>query len=178
MNHPLPTTHPMNQAPAANNARSAGVVWVIVQTLLLAALIFVAPCWSGHWPLALSMGAGIASLLYAAWTGLLGVRDLGRNRTPLPAPQADAELVTTGIYARLRHPLNASMMAMGLGWACLWSSGPALGIAMALAWFLHAKSRHEEQLLLQKFADYARYASLVPRYFSRLSGPKSPRSFP
>ena len=168
MNHPLPTTHPMNQAPAANNARSAGVVWVIVQTLLLAALIFVAPCWPGHWPLALSMGAGIASLLYAAWTGLLGVRDLGRNRTPYPQPRDGSELVQHGIYARVRHPLYTSVMLASLGWALIWQSGPAFVAALVLLPFFHAKARREEQWLGGQFPGYPDYARRVPRFLPRL----------
>lgn len=159
-----------NRPPApAIRDRSSGVGWVVVQMLLLAALAVVAPLWRGHWPLVLSMGLGIVSLCYAAWTGLRGVRGLGRNLTPLPVPRAGGELITTGIYARLRHPLYAAVMAMGLGWACLWSSGPALGIALLLILFLHAKTLHEERLLRAKFADYNRYAASVPRYFPRLS---------
>jgi protein-S-isoprenylcysteine O-methyltransferase Ste14 len=54
---------------------------------------------------------------YAAWMGLGGVRSLGGNLTPLPAPREGGELVATGIFARVRHPLYASVMAMGFGWA-------------------------------------------------------------
>ena len=37
--------------------------------------------------------------------GLDGVRSVRRNLTPLPAPRDDGELVTRGIFARVRHPL-------------------------------------------------------------------------
>jgi protein-S-isoprenylcysteine O-methyltransferase Ste14 len=149
------------------------MAWVLAQTLLLAAVGLAAPRWPGQWPESVSVSIGSAAFLYAAWTGLSGVNRLGRNLTPLPAPRADSTLVTAGIYARVRHPLYASMMAMGLGWACFWSSGSALGIAVGFAIFLHAKARHEERLLRAKFAGYARYASLVPRYFPKMSKPQS-----
>jgi len=148
-----------------NHSRPRGAAWVFGQMLLLAALAIIAPWRRGHWPPALSFGLGAVLMLYAAWTGLSGVRHLGRNRTPLPEPRAGGELVTTGIYARLRHPLNASMMAMGCGWALLWSSPAGLALALALTLFLHAKTRLEEKLLCARFAGYADYARRVPRYF-------------
>ena len=141
-----------------------GAAWVFAQMLLLAALAIIAPWMRGQWPPALSFGLGAALMIYAAWTGLSGVRHLGRNRTPLPEPRAGGELVTTGIYARLRHPLNASMMAMGCGWALLWSSPAGLALALALTLFLHVKTRLEEKLLRARFAGYADYARRVPRY--------------
>jgi protein-S-isoprenylcysteine O-methyltransferase Ste14 len=140
------------------------MAWVIAQTLLLIAVGIAAPLWPGQWPGVVSVSIGSAAFLYAAWTGLGGVIRLGRNRTPLPAPRPGSTLVTTGIYARIRHPLYAAMMAMGLGWACFWSSGIALGIAAVFVVFLHAKARFEEGLLRARFEDYRRYASRVPRY--------------
>ena len=144
-----------------------GTAWVFGQMLLLAALAIIAPWRRGLWPSALSFGLGAVFLLYAAWTGLSGVRHLGRNRTPLPEPRAGGELVTTGIYAHLRHPLNASMMALGFGWALLWSSSAGLALALALTLFLHAKTRLEEHFLRTRFAGYADYARRVPRYLPR-----------
>lgn len=123
-----------------------------------------APLTSGAWPKVVGLSIGSATFLYAAWAGLSGVSRLGGNRTARPAPRADGTLVTTGIYAMIRHPLNAAMMAMGVGWACFWSSGAALGIAGIFILFLHFKSRLEERLLAERFSDYARYASRVPRY--------------
>lgn len=144
-----------------------GAAWVFGQMLLLAALAVIAPWTRGQWSPTLSFGLGATLMLYAAWTGLSGVHYLGRNRTPLPAPRDGGELVTTGIYARLRHPLNASMMAMGCGWALLWSSTAGIGLALALTLFLHAKTRLEEKLLRARFAGYGDYARRVPRYFPR-----------
>ena len=80
---------------------------------------------------------------------------------------SDRPYDTTGIYARLRHPLYASMMAMGFGWALLWSSPAGMVLAAILAVFLDAKARHEERLLCQHFPDYPQYRRCVPRYLPR-----------
>jgi protein-S-isoprenylcysteine O-methyltransferase Ste14 len=141
-----------------------GTTWVVVQMLLLAALGVVAPWQRDDWPALASTVPGALLFAYAAWTGLSGVRDLGRNLTPRPVPRDGGTLVTTGIYARLRHPLYASLMAMGFGWPLLWSSTAGLGLAVVLCAFLHAKARHEETHLCQHFPDYASYMRRVPRY--------------
>jgi len=135
--------------------------------VLLAALAVAAPVWRGWWPLAVSGLPALALLAYGVWTGVAGVRDLGRNLTPLPAPKTGGTLVTTGIYARMRHPLYSSLMALGLAWALVWSSLPGLALAAALWLFLHAKARHEEARLSQIFAEYPGYSSRVPRFFPK-----------
>jgi protein-S-isoprenylcysteine O-methyltransferase Ste14 len=144
-----------------------GTRWVVVQMVLLGALAAVAPWHHGHWPLLLSAVPAAILFAYGAWTGVAGVRGLGRNLTPLPAPKTGGTLVTTGIYARLRHPLYASLMALGLGWALAWSSGPGLALAGALCLFLHAKARHEESHLCQAFPEYPEYMARVPRYLPK-----------
>lgn len=146
------------------------MAWVVAQSIFLIAIGIAAPLWPGQWPKAASVSIGSITYLYAAWTGLSAVVRLGRNRTPLPAPRPGSTLVTTGIYGRIRHPLHAAMMAMGIGWACFWSSGIALGLALALIVFLHAKARFEEGLLCARFEDYPSYAARVPRYLPRLTG--------
>jgi protein-S-isoprenylcysteine O-methyltransferase Ste14 len=145
-----------------------GTGWVVGQMLLLGALGAAGPWWRGVWPVIFSLVPGALLLAYAAWSGLQGVRGLGKNLTPLPEPPADGTLVTTGIYARLRHPLYSSLMAMGIAWALVWSSAPALVLAAVLVLFLHAKARREEDHLNRRFAEYAAYMRRVPRYVPRL----------
>lgn len=146
-------------------ASSADRAWVVAQSLFLIALGIAAPLWPGQWPRAVSISIGSAAFLFAAWTGISAVFRLGRNRTPFPAPRPGSTLVTTGIYARIRHPLYSAMMAMGLGWACFWSNGIALVLAAVFIVFLHTKAKFEEQLLSAHFEDYSSYADRVPRYF-------------
>lgn len=148
------------------------MAWVVGQSIFLVAIAIAAPLWPGRWPKAASISIGSITCLYAAWTGLSAVVRLGRNRTPLPAPRPGSTLVITGIYGRIRHPLYAAMMAMGIGWACFWSSGIALGLALGFIVFLHAKARFEEGLLRVRFETYPDYAARVPRYVPRWPGAK------
>jgi len=49
----------------------------------------------------------------------LAAARLGEGLTPFPKPPAQAQLVRRGVYAMVRHPVYAGLMALSLGWACL-----------------------------------------------------------
>jgi protein-S-isoprenylcysteine O-methyltransferase Ste14 len=104
---------------SAETSSPRGVGWVIGQMLLQGVVAVVALRFRRPRPPACAIAGGAALLGYAAWMGLDGVPSLGRNLTPLPAPRDDGELVTSGIFARVRHPLYASVMAIGFGWVLL-----------------------------------------------------------
>ncbi len=142
--------------------------WVVAQFAIMFVLLGIGPWRHGQWRGKSGLAVGVALLLAGAWLGISGVRDLGRNRTPFPEPMAGSLLVTSGIYARVRHPLYASMIALGFSWALLWRSGPAIVLAAAQATFLYAKARLEERLLRERFVEYADYTRRVPRLLPRL----------
>lgn len=145
-----------------------GGIWVVAQFALMIAGLAAGPIWRAQrngWP---TLATGIVLLLLGAWLGLCGKRDLGTHRTPFPRPKEDGQLMTTGIYARLRHPLYASVIALGFAWALLWQSWPALGLAVAQLPFFDAKARREERWLRELFPDYAAYARRVKRFIPGL----------
>lgn len=141
-----------------------GGVWVAVQFAVMIAILAAAPVWRDSWTMPAGRVAGVALIVFGAWAGLRGKRDLGRMRTPFPEPKDDGELITHGIYARMRHPLYASVMALGFAWALLWQSAPAIALAVVQAVLLHAKALREEEWLAAKHPSYADYAGRVQRY--------------
>jgi len=108
--------------------------------------------------------AGAAILLGGAWIAFRGIRDLGRNLTALPAPTRDASLVDTGVYRRVRHPIYAGVIVLGLGWAVFVSSLMSLLVAVLLAGWLDLKSRREEVWLVAHHAGYAAYRRRTARF--------------
>ena len=98
----------------------------------------------------------------------LGVRDLGANLTPLPYPSADAQLVETGIYAKVRHPIYGGIILGGVGWALLTASPAALVLAAILVPFFWLKSSVEERWLEQRFAGYDAYRGRTSRFIAWL----------
>lgn len=147
---------------------SRGSPWVVAQFALMVAGLAAGPIWRAPRSGWLAFAMGIALLLVGAWLGLRGKRDLGSQRTPFPRPKDDAQLVTTGIYARLRHPLYAAVIALGFAWALLWQSWPALALAALQIFFFDAKARREERWLRERFPNYAAYAQRVKRFIPGL----------
>lgn len=142
-----------------------GGVWVVIQFVLMVALLVAAPMSDRSLPIASPMKSiAVIMLLIGARFGIRGVRDLGRQRTALPKPLPGGQLVTTGIYALVRHPLYASLIWLGFGWALLFGSELALGIALIQVIFLDLKARREERWLRDHFADYPAYAERVKRF--------------
>lgn len=74
-----------------------------------------------------------------------------------PAPKQGGQLITTGIYGILRHPIYTAMTLLLVG---LWFRRPTLAVgavaAVAVVFFV-IKSQYEEMLLLAAYADYAAY---------------------
>lgn len=138
--------------------------WVITQSVLLLAQTIVGVTHRGSWHTAAGFAAGAILFVLAAIIGIWGVCVLGRSRTPYPTPKADAELVQSGIYRHLRHPLYSSVMLAALGWSLLWQSAAALALAVVLGIFLDAKARLEERLLLARFPKYAAYRERTWRF--------------
>jgi protein-S-isoprenylcysteine O-methyltransferase Ste14 len=146
----------------ATKTRGGG--WVVGQSVLMAGAILASVLWRDHWYSAWTFGFGLALFATGGIVGVLGVLHLGRNRTPFPRPLADSDLVETGVYSLVRHPLYLSVMLACLGWAGIWSSGPGLALALVLIGYLDAKARREERWLLERYPGYRTYADRVKRF--------------
>ena len=145
-----------------------GTGWVVVQFALMFAILAAGPLWRAQWLGWWTWAMGGALLLPGAWAGLRGSRDLGAQRTPFPQPKDDGQLIATGIYARVRHPLYLSVIALGFAWALLWRSGPALALAVLQLPFFDLKARREERWLRERHAGYDDYALRVKRFIPSL----------
>ena len=62
-----------------------------------------------------------------------GLLDLGRNLTPVPRPREDAELVETGVYSLVRHPMYGALIVTAVGWGLVAASPLTLLLAGTLA---------------------------------------------
>ena len=155
-------TTAVNSTPPTNAERGTG--WVVVQFALMFAMLAAGLLWRAQWSVRWTWAMGGVLLLLGAWAGLRGKRDLGALRTPFPRPRDDGQLITSGIYARVRHPLYLSVIALGFAWALLWRSGPALALAVLPLPFFDLKARREERSLRERHASYDDYARCVKRF--------------
>ena len=145
-------------------------VWVTVQLALLAMLVW-APTW-GHLPFLgplrpLGLAICFAGLALSA-VATFQLR-AARSLTPMPSPRAQSELISTGLYARVRHPVYSGLLVWALGMAIAASSLLHFVLFTLLGVFLNAKAAHEEGLLVQKFKAYSDYLTRTPRFIPRIS---------
>lgn len=95
--------------------------------------------------------------------------DLGRNWSPGLEVRDAHELVTTGIYDRIRHPMYAAIWISALAQPLLihnWIAGALIIPAFAAMWFIRVPN--EEAMLRARFGDAwdaycARAGRLIPR---------------
>ncbi|MEN9621434.1 MAG: hypothetical protein RL499_1627 [Actinomycetota bacterium] len=109
------------------------------------------------------MTAGFVAIFGGVVIALVAIAGLGRTLTASPVPKAGGELVTTGVYAWVRHPIYTGIIVAALGLAFIGASVGHLIVAGALIVLLMVKSRLEERMLLGRYRDYAAYAARVGR---------------
>ena len=101
-----------------------------------------------------------AGLAFAVWARV----HLGRNWSGSVTVKAGHELIRTGPYGYVRHPIYTGLIAALLGTAI--TSGTvraAVGFAIMVVAFLY-KLRLEEAFMRETFPEeYPRYAAVVPR---------------
>jgi protein-S-isoprenylcysteine O-methyltransferase Ste14 len=120
------------------------------------------------WPLWNGIGAVlvVAGLLFTVWAR----EHLGRNWSDVVTIKVDHELVMSGPYRVVRHPIYTGLLVAFLGQALARGEWRGL-LAVALAlWAFWRKSQVEERLMREQFgAAYEEYsqriAALIPFIF-------------
>jgi protein-S-isoprenylcysteine O-methyltransferase Ste14 len=115
----------------AERLRQRGEYWVIAQGFLLLVFALIPPIISSFINLCLSVWLytswiltaifGILAIVFLGRWRSLSVReslfDLGQNLTPLPHPRDEGQLVTTGVYGLVRHPMYGGVIYLALAYA-------------------------------------------------------------
>jgi len=145
-----------------------GEYYVVAQVFLFALVLFGPDTLPGigPWPPALDAPARVVGALLMVAGALLsfsGILRLGDNLTPLPYPKDCAELVQSGPYRIVRHPIYSGLIIAALGLGLWRTSLLSVGYAIVLLVFFDVKSRREEVWLTEKYDGYAEYRSRVKK---------------
>jgi len=148
---------------------SRGQGWVIGQVVLIFLVGAVSyPSFDALPPSSpfgwISSAAGLAMVIAGAWLAYRGIDALGPNLSALPAPAPNGEMVVTGPYEQIRHPIYAGVILLAIGWAFLVVSPAALVVALLLAGWLDLKSRREEAWLVERYPGYGAYRARTSRF--------------
>ena len=113
---------------------------------------------------------GALLILDAAWLLFLSHRDLGRHWTINVGLREGHQLITTGIYQYIRHPMYAAHLVWAIGQILIlhnWIAGYSFILTMLPFYFY--RSRREEEMLIEEFGDdYREYrektGALFPKF--------------
>ena len=143
------------------------IVIVLLSTTRIPLPLLYRHLWpSGLWSFWIGAAITVAGLLFAVWARV----HLGANWSRSVTIKQDHELITTGPYALVRHPIYTGILTGFLGTAIALSQvrGAIAFVLVFLA--LWAKFRLEENWMRSQFGEtYATYenqtAALVPYLF-------------
>ena len=128
----------------------------------------------GRWRLLPEHDVGVAlagavlaltGALLAAWAKAR----LGRFFSPHLGVQSGHDLVTSGPYAVVRHPIYLGVIDFLLGSALFWNDVALLGVAVLFIVFFVFQLRVEERFFQRHFGEiWTAYAERTPALFPRL----------
>ena len=109
----------------------------------------------------LSYLLGFLIIMIAFIILLVSIKDLGRNLSPFPRPINNSNLVNTGIYRFMRHPMYYSLIFISFGFFITKLSIYYLFLLISLCLIIKFKIALEEQYLKNKFKNYLLYKNEV-----------------
>ncbi len=104
---------------------------------------------------------GFLMIISALIIMLVAIKDLGKNLSPFPRPINNSNLVNTGIYRFMRHPMYYSLILISLGLFIIKLSLYYLFLSISLVLIIKFKIALEEQYLNNKFKNYSLYKNEV-----------------
>jgi protein-S-isoprenylcysteine O-methyltransferase Ste14 len=136
------------------------LVLYVLDSPWLKALSIPLPAWL-RWA---GFGLGLASLGFWTWTQAT----LAEQYSPLLQLGEQHRLVTSGPYARMRHPMYAAMSGMGTAFALVTANWCFALSAVALIAGFVIRAPREEQMLLAAFGDtYQDYQAKTGRFLPK-----------
>ena len=110
----------------------------------------------------LAFALGLASLGFWSWTQVA----LGKEWSPQLQLRKDHHLVTTGPYARIRHPLYTAMFGYGTSLALVTANWFFIVFAIVTIAGLCARVPKEEKMMIKEFGEeYKEYMLRSGRFF-------------
>lgn len=145
------------------DSKTNDYLFVGIQLLLFGAYALEVPALSFSRPTVLGY-LGLLLAISGVCTGVLALIQLNTNLSPFPTPVANGELVTTGVFALARHPIYTSLLMAAFGYALYLGAGYRMLVGLSLLVLFYFKSSYEEQLLGERYPNYAEYRKRVGRF--------------
>lgn len=136
--------------------------WLLWQMIVCTAILISTPFTHIDLPMWMNM---IGSLLFVfgLFVMIVAVFYLGSNLTPFVRPKERGQLVVSGIYSIVRHPMYLGGILLTWGWSIYWNSWLAMIFSFILIFILDRKASEEEKWLTKKYPEYLSYKARVKK---------------
>jgi len=139
------------------------VAVLVLQPVLLPGLSFTTTEPWGLWIQVLGMIVIVTSLGLHYWSRL----HLQQYYAERVEVQPEHQVIDTGPYALMRHPVITSFFGIATGLFLINPSPFTLAALIYTVWDFSRAARQEEELLSRTLPGYAEYAHRTPRYLPR-----------
>ena len=123
------------------------------------------------------VGLGVILAAFGIWLFWRSHADLGRNWSPVLELRESHGLITSGVYARVRHPMYSAILLITAAQAAFignWIAGPAGLIAFTILYIDRVGA--EEKMMAERFGtDWTRYVARTGRLLP-MAAPNEPNS--
>lgn len=143
---------------------SLGVGWVIAQAALFVFFfmaLFSGDTVSGVPGLIVAQVIGLIAALAGALVSVWSLMQHGWRVSPFPRPVDGAQLVESGPYRYVRHPMYSGIVLFTLGVGLAYANPVVLLTSFAFLVFFTAKTGREEEMLVATVSGYRGYRSDV-----------------
>ena len=145
--------------------KTKGNVLVIIQFALIAAIVLMAIDEVNEpW---IYIG-GVLFIAPGLITIYFGIKQLGGSLTVHPEPKSGANLVETGLYKFVRHPIYTGLLLATFGSVVQSMAVVKLFVWVVLFLVLNFKAAWEEKLLAKKYSTYTDYMKRTGRFVPNL----------
>ena len=99
---------------------------------------------------------------------IISLLQLSKNLSPFPSPKSNSQLIQTGLYKYIRHPIYTGILISFIGNSFFAGSVYKLAITFILVILFIFKSKYEEKKLSEKFGEYALYREKTGRFLPKV----------
>lgn len=142
------------------------ILFVLIQCVLFLLFLLEIPQLQLSIPLLIAIIGGIA-LIVGGIVLLIALLQLNKNLSPFPSPKSGAQLIQTGLYKYIRHPIYTGILMVFFGYSMYVASGYKFLITLLLLVLFLFKSRYEEKRLVHTFKEYAMYMKKTGRFLPK-----------
>ncbi|OZA13381.1 MAG: hypothetical protein B7Y05_09890 [Polynucleobacter sp. 24-46-87] len=143
-----------------------GIWYVVIQAILIGLILFGPrgpDLVTSQSSKVILLSCGISIGLISILVMLIAAMNLGKNLTPLPCPKDNAQLVQSGLYRYVRHPIYFGVLLAALAWLLIYPCTYILLYSIGLLILFDIKARREEVWLVERFPAYQDYQTRVKK---------------